>query len=93
MSVIVYPVPGYFLRNVPSAPLETDAGTATRLVRTGAYTRTKPRGDQPEPTPYEADAELDFYDNPRGADHDKVVHGRETSEAVLIAATPEPEEN
>ena len=86
---VVYPVAGHFLRNIPSAPLEVDAKTAERLVRTGAYSRTAPRGDKVEPIPYEADEGLDFYDNPRGDDHDKVVHGRASAEAVPIV----PEES
>jgi hypothetical protein len=73
---VVYPVPGHTLNCAPQVPLETDAATATRLVRTGAYTRTAPSGPKAEPEPYSADERLDFYDNPRGNDHDKVVHSK-----------------
>lgn len=95
MAVVVYPVPGMVFRSgsIPSAPLETDAATANRLVRTGGFTKTKPAGEQPEPIPYEAGPDLDFYDNPRGHDHDKAVHGRDSAQAVPIVAAPESTES
>lgn len=65
---VVYPVPNHTLNCAPAAALETDAATARRLIRTGAFTATAPSGPKPEAQAYEADERLDFYDPPRG-DH------------------------
>jgi hypothetical protein len=86
MSVIVYPVEGRSLNCAPQAALETDAKTADRLVETGAFTRKAPPGPKPNPQPYSATEDLDFYHNPRGDDHDRVVHP--TRLAVLEGPAP-----
>jgi len=64
MSVVVYNVPGLYLGGVPQAPVETDKATAARLVRTGAFSDKPAGGPEIPPVPYEADAQLDFYDSP-----------------------------
>jgi len=65
-KVVIHPVAGNFLQGVPALSLRTDAATAERLVRTGAFSH--------EPTETTGDAVdfdgsvLDFYDPPSTAE-------------------------
>lgn len=66
----VHPVADRWIPGIPTASLIVDARTAARLVRTGAFTRDAPDGDEPEggrPEPIELSDEqlavLDGYDN------------------------------
>jgi len=56
----IYPVPERFLQGVPAVPLRTDARTAARLVRTGAFTI---EGSGDGAVEFDGDV-ADFYDPP-----------------------------
>jgi hypothetical protein len=89
--VVVYNVPGLNLAGVPEAPIETDKATAERLIRTGAFAAKPAGGADVPPVPYEANAQLDFYDSPVAhGDHYKTFKGGPPPEKAAATTTPEP---
>lgn len=83
----VYPVVDHWLPGIPAAPIIADADIASRLVRTGAFSRESP-GEHPDSVELTEDqiAGLAHFDN---AVDDGEAEPEPESETP--AQTPEPE--